>query len=222
MSKNILIGIILIFCVSCTVVYKFETDLKKNQDNISVYHKTYYDRSGMKFYGYSGHSSSMNSIDFPENDSDTWINIEHLVKLKAADIDIINDDELNNTNYLFSAVEIHENLDIVDIELNHYYKNRKLETKGLYIYYFNNSENAKTRYTVEKFNGSIPKCKHFIFVKIYKLPISAMRVRLLPKSLWFSDDIKQEAKLMYKSEDKIMEKNYNFNLTWTRREYWIT
>ncbi len=211
---------------SCSKSHKFEI----NQLADSVYfpkakHKEWEYRDQEFHNNYHENVSSINSIYFPDSESTTWINIEHLVPLVPKDVELLPD--IEHTDYLFSAIEFHKDISVKEIELEHYYQGKKLKLVGAFVYRYprlstgeidRNKPFIVTRIETNKINIH----EQFVFVQIYEMPNSKLLRNILPKEFWFSGDAAEKFSIKYEENNEIKSRSFEFKLYWKERVYWPT
>ena len=146
------------------------------------------------------------------------------------DFDIETIPEVKTRNYLFSAVLIRDPYDGI-INVSHYYNNKELQPVAEYIFYETGAsveeqkKNLKKRYSLKKVSSPyFNEKKSFMYVRIYKTPRSFKFFYryLLPQSYWFNDSMHQKINLKFKHNDKVIERNFDFDLKWREVESFTT
>jgi len=229
---NIFKLIILTLLFSCSSSWKFEINQTEYSSFFPKAKRSEYLNADMMFYNnYFQNECSINSVYFPDDTSKTWINIEHLVKLVEEDLKIL--PGIDNANYLFSCVEFHKDLDIKEVKIQHEIDGVELSKVGSYIYNYHYNDNTqvntyksidfKKGFIVKESSGiSINDTNQFVFVNIYKMPISEFATKFIPRRFWFLKPGSETIHIKYKDGNQIISKSYHFKIKWTKRIRWVT
>lgn len=222
---SILIIVLVNSCYTVPTAYKFEIDHELYKDDFPKKSNSEYDQD-MRFHNnYYGDINTINSLHFPYKTSNNWINIEHLVKLIPYDLEILPD--IDSDHYLFTAVEFHKDLNIKEVELEHFIGKRKLKLAGTYIYKYSRNTDGTINYEkgfiVEKaVSNEINIEEQFIYVNIYEFPISEFLSKIIPKKLWFLSEGRERLKIKYVENGIVKIQVKEFKINWIKRIYWPT